>query len=44
MTVCGFTAAEIDALPFPDWLDLRRYWRKNPPVHLLVKWFVGYKG
>jgi hypothetical protein len=35
--VCGYTTQEIDALPFPDYLDLLRYWGTNPPIHLLVK-------
>ena len=43
MTGCGYTPAEIDALPFPAYLDLLTYWRRNPPVHLLLKWFVGHK-
>ncbi len=43
MTGCGFTPAEIDALPFPAYLDLLAYWRRNPPTHLLMKWYVGYK-
>ena len=43
MTACGYTPAEIDALPFPAYLDLLAYWRRNPPAHMLLKWFVGYK-
>ena len=43
MTACGYTPAEIDATPFPAYLDLLKYWQKNPPTHLLMKWHVGYK-
>jgi hypothetical protein len=43
MTACGYTVAEIDALPFPAYLDLLSYWRRNPPAHTLLKWFVGFK-
>jgi hypothetical protein len=43
MTACGYTHDEIDALPFPAYLDLLAYWRRNPPAHMLLKWFVGYK-
>jgi hypothetical protein len=35
--VCGYTTAEIDALLFPEYLELLSYWRRNPPIHLLVK-------
>jgi hypothetical protein len=35
--VCGYTTPEIDAIPFPEYLALLSYWRKNPPIHLLVK-------
>lgn len=38
MTACGYTSAQIDAMPFPAYLDLVAYWHKNPPVHLLLKW------
>ena len=44
MTECGYRVDEIDAMPFPAYLDLITYWTKNPPSHLLLKWHVGYKG
>jgi len=44
MTACGYTPLEIDALPFPAYLDLLKYWSRNPPAHLLLKWQSGFKG
>ncbi len=23
--------------------DLANYWEENPPVHLLAKWYLGFK-
>jgi len=31
-------------MPFPDAQALAEYWQEFPPVHLLFKAFVGYKG
>lgn len=31
-------------MPFPDVQALAEYWQECPPVHLLLKAFVGYKG
>jgi hypothetical protein len=31
-------------MPVPDVIALSDYWTENPPVHLLHKWYVGYKG
>lgn len=40
----GFTWAYIDEhIDIPRLLAMRRHWRKAPPVHLLVRDFVGYK-
>jgi hypothetical protein len=39
---CGYTWPEIDAMPFPAYLELARYWQKCPPTHLLMKTFVGF--
>jgi hypothetical protein len=33
----------IDAMMFSDFLALFEYWRDNPPAHVLLKVFVGYK-
>lgn len=30
-------------MPFRDALDLFKYWAKFPPVHILVRGFVGYE-
>lgn len=32
----------MDALTLKDVNELTAYWTINPPVHLLVKGFVGY--
>jgi hypothetical protein len=39
----GKLPGEIDEMPFPDVMELVDYWAENPPMHLLHKWFVGYK-
>jgi hypothetical protein len=36
--------AQVDATPWPDVLDLLDYWADNPPVHQLLKGFMGIKG
>jgi hypothetical protein len=41
--VTGWKFEYIDDLPFPDVMELLEYWLENPPMHLLHKWFVGYK-
>jgi hypothetical protein len=33
----------IDALPFPQVIELFDYWTDCPPTHLLVKAYLGYK-
>ena len=39
----GKFPSEVDEMPFPDVIDLMEYQKENPPMHLLHKWFVGYK-
>jgi hypothetical protein len=43
-TACGYRRAEIDDMTLPDYLELAAYWKKNPPLHLLIKAALGYKG
>lgn len=31
----------IDGTPWPDVLDLLSYWRVSPPVHVLVRAYMG---
>ncbi len=30
-------------MEFPDYLRLARYWRRHPPVHLMVAAYLGVK-
>ena len=30
-------------MTLPDYLELAAYWKKNPPTHLLMKAFIGYR-
>ncbi len=39
----GWTFQELDASPWPDVLDLLEYWRTSPPVHVLVRAYLGYE-
>ncbi len=39
----GYTAAEVDATPFPAVLALFAYWRENPPVNELLARVYDYK-
>jgi hypothetical protein len=39
----GKFPSEIDEMPFSDVVDLMEYQKEDPPMHLLHKWFVGYK-
>ena len=33
----------MDRLTIPRYLSMSRYWTKNPPVHLLVAAYMGWK-
>lgn len=45
ITGAGWTAAEVDATPWPDVLDLLGYWKHHPPVHVLARsFFAGGSG
>ena len=41
VTVTGWTLPQLGATPWPDVLDLLDYWAENPPVHLMVKAYLG---
>jgi len=34
---------ELDATPWPEVADLLAYWSQNPPLHLMVKAYLGFK-
>jgi hypothetical protein len=42
-TVCGLPPHVAGDMPFPDYLRLARYWRRQPPVHLMVAAYLGVK-
>jgi hypothetical protein len=31
-------------MTLPEYLELAAYWKKNPPLHLLIRAFLDYKG
>lgn len=41
VTVTGWTIPALDATPWPDVADLLDYWAVNPPLHLMVKTYLG---
>jgi hypothetical protein len=41
ITATGWTARTVDATPWPDVLDLLDYWKVSPPVHVLVRAYMG---
>ena len=43
VTATGWTIRELDATPWPDVLDLLDYWSECPPLHLMVKAYLGIK-
>ena len=42
MTATGWNYRTIDNLTLHEVTELTDYWNANPPVHLLVKAFIGY--
>jgi hypothetical protein len=44
VTATGWTIRELDATPWPDVLDLLDYWTASPPVHVMVRAYMGIKG
>ena len=43
VTATGWTVAELDRTPWPDVMDLLDYWAECPPLHLMVRAYMGYK-
>ena len=41
VTVTGWTIPQLNATPWPDTQDLLDYWFDNPPLHLMVKAYLG---
>jgi hypothetical protein len=41
ITGTGWTARIVDSTPWPDVLDLLGYWKVSPPVHVLVRAYMG---
>ncbi len=44
MTVTGWRIAEVNAMEYPDVIELTRYWNQFPPVHISLRGLVGSKG
>ena len=42
-TVTGWTFKIIDELDLNEISELYKYWNINPPQHLLMKAYIGYK-
>lgn len=42
-TECGYTPAEIRELTLADVERQSRYWKRNPPLHLIAARFAGIK-
>ena len=43
ITVTGWSFREVENLPFRRALQLFKYWRISPPVHILMRMRYGYK-
>jgi hypothetical protein len=43
-TGTGWRWPDLDALTLPQVDELMLYWKKQPPTHLLVATYMGYKG
>lgn len=44
ITTTGWTVRQVDETPWPDIQDLINYWMSNPPLHLMLKGFMGIDG
>lgn len=44
ISATGWTVQEVDATPWPDLLDLLDYLDNNPPLHVMIRGFLGIKG
>ena len=43
VTAAGWTVQQLDDTPWPRVMSIRDYWGENPPLHLLVKAYMGIK-
>ena len=39
----GYRTEDIDTLIWQDYLDLHKYWKSYPPIHVLAAGWMGYK-
>jgi hypothetical protein len=44
VTVTGWNFAQVNAMEFPDVLELQKYWLEFPPVHLAIRGLLQPKG
>jgi hypothetical protein len=40
----GYTPQQVDRLTLPQYERMMRYWRKHPPIHLMIQSYLGIKG
>ena len=41
---CGWTLDYVsDHIDLPKLETLNKYWRRFPPMHVLLNWYTGYK-
>ncbi|MCL2658775.1 MAG: hypothetical protein FWD62_15470 [Betaproteobacteria bacterium] len=43
ITVTGWRWSDLDAMTLPQVQALLNYWRESPPIHVLLKHFMGVK-
>jgi len=43
ITATGWRVCDVDEITLHDWARLNGYWLENPPVHLMLKSFLGVK-
>jgi hypothetical protein len=43
MTAMGWKLEDIEEMPFADIVQLFEYWAEYPPLHLMVRTYMGYK-
>ena len=41
VTATGWTLPQLEAIPWPEALDLLDYWSRNPPIHMAVQGMLG---
>lgn len=40
----GWSIESVEAKTLPELKPLLEYWNENPPLHLLIKAFMGFEG